>query len=93
MREAFRRLDALGILSRTMHRGAGVRTLSRAEAVDLMIAIEGIDMLTSQLAGEAAQIGTAAANSSHSSARCGPIATGRMTLLAWGGSGSSSTTC
>lgn len=53
VREAFRRLDALGILSRTMHRGACVRTLSRAEAVDLMIAIEGIDMLTSRLAATA----------------------------------------
>ena len=53
VREAFRRLDALGILSRTMHRGACVRTLSRAEAVDLMVAIEGIDMLTSQLAAKA----------------------------------------
>jgi DNA-binding GntR family transcriptional regulator len=50
VREAFRRLDALGILARTMHRGACVRTLSRAEAVDLMIAIEGIDILTSRLA-------------------------------------------
>jgi DNA-binding GntR family transcriptional regulator len=53
VREAFRRLDALGILSRTMHRGACVRTLSRSEAVDLMIAIEGIDMLTSRLAAQA----------------------------------------
>jgi len=53
VREAFRRLDALGILSRTMHRGACVRTLSRAEAVDLMIAIEGIDILTSRLAATA----------------------------------------
>jgi len=53
VREAFRRLDALGILSRTMHRGACVRTLSRAEAVDLMIAIESIDMLTSRLAAKA----------------------------------------
>ncbi len=53
VREAFRRLDALGILSRTMHRGACVRTLTRAEAVDLMIAIEGIDMLTSRLAATA----------------------------------------
>ncbi len=53
VREAFRRLDALGILSRTMHRGACVRTLSRSEAVDLMIAIEGIDMLTSRLAATA----------------------------------------
>jgi len=53
VREAFRRLDALGILSRSMHRGACVRTLSRAEAVDLMIAIEGIDILTSRLAATA----------------------------------------
>jgi len=53
VREAFRRLDALGVLSRTMHRGACVRTLSRAEAVDLMIAIEGIDILTSRLAATA----------------------------------------
>ena len=53
VREAFRRLDALGILSRTMHRGACVRKLSRTEAVDLMVAIEGIDMLTSHLAAKA----------------------------------------
>jgi DNA-binding GntR family transcriptional regulator len=53
VREAFRRLDALGILSRTMHRGACVRTLSRAEAVDLLNAIEGIDILTSRLAATA----------------------------------------
>jgi DNA-binding GntR family transcriptional regulator len=53
VREAFRRLDALGIISRTMHRGACVRTLSRSEAVDLMTAIEGIDILTSRLAAAA----------------------------------------
>ena len=53
VREAFRRLDALGVLSRTMHRGACVRTLSRTEAVDLMIAVEGIDILTSRLAATA----------------------------------------
>lgn len=53
VREAFRRLDALGILSRTMHRGACVRTLSRAEAVDLMVAVESIDSLTSRLAATA----------------------------------------
>ena len=50
VREAFRRLDALGILSRTMHRGACVRTLSRVEAIDLMIAAEGLDGLTARLA-------------------------------------------
>ncbi len=53
VREAFRRLDALGILSRTMHRGACVRTLTRAEAVDLMIAAEGLDGLTARLAATA----------------------------------------
>ena len=53
VREAFRRLDALGLLSRTMHRGACVRTLSRTEAVDLMIASEGIDSLTARLAATA----------------------------------------
>ncbi len=58
VREAFRRLDALGILSRTMHRGACVRTLSRVEAVDLMIAIESIDMLTSRLAATAVKART-----------------------------------
>lgn len=53
VREAFRRLDALGLLSRTMHRGACVRTLSRAEAVDLMIASEGINSLMARLAATA----------------------------------------
>jgi DNA-binding GntR family transcriptional regulator len=53
VREAFRRLDALGILSRTAHRGACVRTLTRAEAADLLVAIEGIDILTSRLAAMA----------------------------------------
>ena len=53
VREAFRRLDALGILSRTMHRGACVRTLSRMEAIDLMIAAEGLDGLTARLAAMA----------------------------------------
>lgn len=53
VREAFRRLDALGILSREMHRGACVRTLSRSEAIDLMIAIEALDILTSRLAATA----------------------------------------
>lgn len=53
VREAFRRLDALGILSRAMHRGACVRTLSRTEAIDLMIAIEALDILTSRLAATA----------------------------------------
>jgi DNA-binding GntR family transcriptional regulator len=53
VREAFRRLDALQILTRTMHRGACVSTLSRSEAIDLMIASSGIDSLTARLAATA----------------------------------------
>ena len=53
VREAFRRLDALGILSCTMYRGACVRMLSRAEAIDLMVAAEGIDRMTARLAADA----------------------------------------
>jgi len=36
VREAYRRLDALGILTRTMHRGACVRALSRIEGTSTM---------------------------------------------------------
>ncbi len=52
VREAFRRLDALGILSRAMHRGATVRTLTRAEARDLLIAAEPLIGLIGRLAAE-----------------------------------------
>lgn len=62
VREAFRRLDALGILSRTMHRGACIRTLSRAEAIDLMIAVESMDALTSRLAATAVKNRTGGRN-------------------------------
>ncbi len=53
VREAFRRLDALGLLSRTLHRGSCVRTLSRTEAIDLMVASGSIDSLTARLAATA----------------------------------------
>jgi DNA-binding GntR family transcriptional regulator len=53
VREAFRRLDALGLLSRTLHRGSCVRTLTRTEAIDLMIASDSIDSLTARLAASA----------------------------------------
>jgi len=52
VREGFRRLDALGILTRTMHRGACVRTLSRTEAVDLLRAVEPLNGLIARLAAE-----------------------------------------
>jgi DNA-binding GntR family transcriptional regulator len=52
VREAFRRLDALGILTRTMHRGACVRTLARAEAEDLLLAVEPLSALMARLAAE-----------------------------------------
>jgi DNA-binding GntR family transcriptional regulator len=52
VREAFRRLDALGILTRTLHRGAGVRTLDRTEALHLLLAVEPLVGLTARLAAE-----------------------------------------
>jgi DNA-binding GntR family transcriptional regulator len=52
VREAFRRLDALGILSRAMHRGACIRTLTRTEAVDLLVASEPLTCLMGRLAAE-----------------------------------------
>jgi DNA-binding GntR family transcriptional regulator len=52
VREAFRRLDALGILTRTMHRGACVRTLDRTEAMHLLLAVEPLIGLTARLAAE-----------------------------------------
>jgi DNA-binding GntR family transcriptional regulator len=52
VREAFRRLDALGILARTLHRGAGVRTLDRTEALHLLLAVEPLVGLTARLAAE-----------------------------------------
>jgi len=52
VREAFRRLDALGILARTMHRGASVRTLSRVEALDLLAASDPLSVLAGRLAAE-----------------------------------------
>ena len=52
VREAFRRLDALGIVVRPMHRGACIRTLSRQEAIDLMVATEPVVRLIAKLAAE-----------------------------------------
>lgn len=52
VREAFRRLDALGILSQSLHRGACVRTLSRSEAIDLLRAAEPLAVLAARLAAE-----------------------------------------
>ncbi len=61
VREAFRRLDALGVLSRTMYRGACVRQLTRTEAIDLMAAAEGIDRMTARLAATAVRGGISSA--------------------------------
>jgi DNA-binding GntR family transcriptional regulator len=52
VREAFRRLDALGVLSRTLHRGACVRTLDRTQAQHLLIAVEPLVGLIAGLAAE-----------------------------------------
>jgi DNA-binding GntR family transcriptional regulator len=52
VREAFRRLDALGILARTLHRGASIRALHRHEATHLMLAVEPLIGLVARLAAE-----------------------------------------
>jgi DNA-binding GntR family transcriptional regulator len=52
VREAFRRLDALGAISRTMHRGASVRALTRSEMVDFLAAIEPLAGYIAYLAAE-----------------------------------------
>jgi DNA-binding GntR family transcriptional regulator len=53
VREAYRRLDALGIISPTMHRGVCIRALSRDEMTDLLVAVEPLAGLIAQLAAAA----------------------------------------
>jgi DNA-binding GntR family transcriptional regulator len=52
VREAYRRLDALGVLNRTMHRGACVRALSRVEGDDLLLALEPLAALAARLSAD-----------------------------------------
>lgn len=52
VREAFRRLDAQGLLSKALNRGAYVRMLSRREAMDLLLAVEPIGCFIATLAAE-----------------------------------------
>jgi DNA-binding GntR family transcriptional regulator len=52
VREAFRRLDAQGILSKALNRGAYVRILTRKEAMDLLLAVEPIGCLIATLAAQ-----------------------------------------
>jgi DNA-binding GntR family transcriptional regulator len=52
VREAFRRLDAQGVLSKALNRGAYVRILTRREAMDLLLAVEPIGCLIATLAAE-----------------------------------------
>ena len=52
VREAFRRLDAQGILSKALNRGAYVRILSRQEALDLLLAVVPIGCLIATLAAQ-----------------------------------------
>lgn len=53
VREAFRRLDAQGVLSKALNRGAYVRILTRKEAMDLLLAVEPIGCLIATLAAQA----------------------------------------
>lgn len=50
VREAFRRLEALGVVAQTPHRGACVRALTRQEASDLLVAVEPLSGLMASLA-------------------------------------------
>jgi DNA-binding GntR family transcriptional regulator len=52
VREAFRRLDALGAITGTMHRGACVRALTRTELIDFLAAIEPIAGFIAYIAAE-----------------------------------------
>ncbi len=52
VREAFRRLDAQGVLSKALNRGAYVRILTRTEAMDLLLAVEPIGCLIATLAAQ-----------------------------------------
>jgi DNA-binding GntR family transcriptional regulator len=61
VREAFRRLDAQGVLSKALNRGAYVRILTRREAMDLLLAVEPIGCLIATLAAEKIAVGTSAA--------------------------------
>src|ERR1700722_19868277 len=79
VREAFRRLDALGILARTLHRGAGVRTLDRTEALHLLLAVEPLIGLIARLAAEKFAIRPPGPDCGGLSVNCNPIATARKT--------------
>tara|TARA_R110000850_G_scaffold137437_1_gene258612 strand:+ start:327 stop:1067 length:741 start_codon:yes stop_codon:yes gene_type:complete len=64
VREAFRRLDAQGVLSKALNRGAYVRILTRKEAMDLLVAVEPIGCLIATLAAQAVAAVTSAAERS-----------------------------
>jgi DNA-binding GntR family transcriptional regulator len=52
VREAYRRLDALGAITRAMHRGACVRAVTRTELTDFLTAIEPLVGFIAYLAAE-----------------------------------------
>jgi DNA-binding GntR family transcriptional regulator len=53
VREALKRLDSEGVLLLTPHRGAYVSALTRTEALDLLIVLEGLTATMARLAAEA----------------------------------------
>lgn len=62
VREAFRRLEALGVITQNRHRGACVRTLEQKEATDLLQAVEPLAGLIAALAAaQVAQLTSATA--------------------------------
>jgi Transcriptional regulators len=61
VREAFRRLDAQGVLSKALNKGAYVRTLTRQEAMDLLRAVEPLGCLIASLAAKQLAVDISAA--------------------------------
>jgi DNA-binding GntR family transcriptional regulator len=52
VREALNRLSAMGVVSLTMQRGAEIRRLSLAEAIDVLVVVQNLVGLAAQLAAE-----------------------------------------
>lgn len=61
VREGLKRLDGIGIVELTPHRGAHVRAFSRIEADHLLIVLEALTALMTRLAADAVRAGANAA--------------------------------
>ncbi|MDB5577023.1 MAG: hypothetical protein JWR80_2199 [Bradyrhizobium sp.] len=64
IREALKRLDAKGVVILTPHRGAYIRAMTRTEALDLLVILEGLTALIARLAAAAVAADTNARSTS-----------------------------